>query len=146
MMNKEGGVGLVAWLQPLLSPCIPYSYDILMNPLSETCSVSKVCDHIKNLKSMRAFSLFLNIDPGWLDEFKRSRSDIVQRWFDLDHEVSDVDRWEELGRILLQPAINEPNIAYGLKPYLKKDSPVYSAITSQASLHIPALDSGELFI
>lgn len=100
-----------------------------------SCTIPEVVSYIKNVKNVRAFGLLLKIDSGRLDEIEKSsaiidsRTQIVQEWFKSVSEMSAPDRWEELGNILLQPAIDEPAIAIRLKPHLRRGSSVDSAIS-----------------
>lgn len=97
--------------------------------------IPKVVEHIKNLKNVRAFGLLLKIDSGKLDEIDKRSSIIsssrilliVEEWF--RYPMSDANRWEELGRVLLEPAVDEPTRACKLQPYLRRGSSVDSAIS-----------------
>lgn len=125
-----------------LSGFLPYlTIDILttfFSPDNEddiSCTIPKVVSYIQNVKNVRAFGLLLKIDQGRLDEIEHSSSgsrlkQIVQEWLkNLSDEVSDAQRWEELGRVLLAPAVYEPAIACRLGRYLRRGSSVDSAIS-----------------
>jgi hypothetical protein len=102
----------------------------------ESCEVRsdiipRIFAYIKNLKNTRAFGLLLGIDPGVLDDFERRDSPservielIIREW--LRQSMTIADRWEELGRVLLEPAVDEPTIAGNLKPHLRRGSSVDS--------------------
>lgn len=81
------------------------------------------------MKNVRAFGLLLEIDPGKLDMFENSPTDtltqIVQEWFD-KFPMEDADRWEKLGRVLLEPAVREVTLASGI---LRRGSSADSAIS-----------------
>lgn len=53
---------------------------------------------------------------------------IVERWFS-QFPMEDSDRWEELGRVLMEPAVREPGIACKIQPHLRRGSSVDSAIS-----------------
>ena len=99
--------------------------------------IAEVIRHTnKNVSNVRAFGHLLGIDQGKLNEIIKSPrsantnalSEIVQEWFRM-FPMSDADRWEELGRVLLEPAVLERRIACGLQPYLRRGSSVDSAIS-----------------
>lgn len=99
-----------------------------------SCTIPQVVSYIKNVKNVRAFGVLLGIESGKLDEIERSSDtrtvQIVREWFKSLPENMDVpDRWEELGKVLLQPAVDEPGIAIKLKPHLRRGSSVDSAIS-----------------
>lgn len=80
----------------------------------------------------------LKIETGKLDQIERGRStntitQIVRSWFDMTN-MDPKDRWEELGRVLLEPAVSEPTIARSLQPHLRRGSSVDSAISMMSSL------------
>ena len=83
----------------------------------EACTIPAVVKYIKDVKNVRALGLFLKIKPGRLDEIKQSTSGgtligIVLEWFkSLSYDLNDIDRWKELHRVLLEPAVDEPVIA-----------------------------------
>lgn len=85
-------------------------------------------------------ALFLGIDPGRLDEIYSFTgidvwTQIVQEWFE-KYPMSDSDRWEQLVRVLLQPAVNEPAVAEILRPYLGSMESIFSD-TSFRAPHSP---------
>ena len=110
---------------------------------------SKIVGYIKDLKNVRAFGLLLKIDPGKLDEIERKAYSsqsmielIVIEW--LRQPMGNADRWEELGRILLEPAVDEPTIASELRPNLRRGSSVDSAISvfsNRSSFSLPSSPS-----
>ena len=116
------------------------------------CTTERIVNHIKNLKNVRTFGLFLKIEPGRLDEIEQSssmnkREQIVEEWFrSLDVNKSDTDRWEELCRVLLEPAVGERTIAYELATrYLRRGPSVDSAISSLSSSASPLVYYGKYF-
>lgn len=98
--------------------------------------------------------MFLKIEPGKLDEIARYHSahplqGIVQEWFKLmvntDDSMSDNSAyWKELHQVLLEPAVNEPGLAYTLPSYRRRCSSVDSAISSPISYDHQLPDIGEL--
>ena len=111
---------------------------------SDTSTISKVVDYVKDVKHVRAFGLFLKIDPGKLDEIESSPRDtvtqMIEEWFK-KYPMSDEERWEELGRILLEPAIREPRMASSLRPHLRRGSSVDSAISVFSCTSRPSITS-----
>lgn len=111
-----------------------------------SCNIPKVVDLIKNLKNVRAFGLFLKIDSGRLDEMEKShftdrRTQIVREWF--KHPMDDADRWEELDRVLLEPAIHEPRIARRIRLLHRRFSSVDSATSGSPTLSSPHYEIGK---
>lgn len=91
-----------------------------------SCTIPKVVSYIRSIKNPRSLGLFLKIDPRRLDDIERFTgidvwTQIVQEWFG-KFPMSDSDRWEELVRVLLEPAVNELPIARRLSPYLRRGS------------------------
>lgn len=120
--------------------------------LSEECTISRVFNLIRNLKRVRAFGLFLKIEPWKLDQIYRSSfpsplQGIVREWF--KHAITNTDgsmsdngaRWKELHQVLLEPAVNELRLAYTLPSYHERRSSVDPAISS-CDRQLP--DIGEL--
>ncbi len=100
-----------------------------------SCTIPRVVAYVDNVKSVRAFGLFLKIAPGKLDAIEKCSimdkiTQIVQEWFrQCPKTMCDTDRWEELGRVLLEPAVYEPVIANKLRPHFRRGSSVDSAIS-----------------
>ena len=98
------------------------------------CTISSVVEYVKDVERVRAFGLFLKIDQGKLNDIESSDSrltKLIVEWFaqSADALPSDMDRWEILCRVLLQPAVCEPKTACKLKHYLRRGSSVYSAVS-----------------
>lgn len=134
MMETEGKVAPI-WFTTIIISIIGSSDTSTM--------ISRVVDYVKDVKHVRAFGLFLKIDPGKIDEIESSPRDtmtqIIQVWF--KYPMSDDDRWEELGRVLLEPAIREPRMASSLKPHLRRGSLVDSAISVFSHTSRPSITS-----
>lgn len=108
-----------------------------------SCTIPEVVGYIENLKNVRALGILLKIKPGRLDEIENSRTQIVQEWFKV-YPMDDADRWEELGRVLLEPAVNEPTIASRLRLHLRRGSSVDSAISDMLSERSDSISSPTL--
>ena len=96
---------------------------------------SDVIARVQDLKKVRAFGLLLKISSGKLDQFEKDPivstvTQIVEEWFKTP--MSTTDRYNELGRILMQPAVREQKAAKGLKPLVKQGSSVDSAISDMS--------------
>jgi len=62
------------------------------------------------VKNVRAFGLMLKIEPGRLDQVEGDHiAGILEMWFRMVR-MSPEDRWEEVIRALLQPAVKETTI------------------------------------
>lgn len=112
-------------------------------------------NHVKDIKNVRAFGLFLKIDRGKIDEFEKSPPDslmqIVQEWFTKCPHTNDADRWEELCRVLLEPAVYEPTVVNKIQTYLRRRSSVDSAISDvfserSGSISSPTFSSPQCYI
>lgn len=62
--------------------------------------------------------MFLKLQPGELDKINSPLVvdpllHLVNEWFN-KFPMSDSERWEELHRVLLEPAVNELTVANGL--------------------------------
>lgn len=90
-----------------------------------------VASYVKDLKNVRAFGLLLKISPARLDQIERSTSDripqIIHEWLMISGVMDDNYRWEELGRVLLAPAVCELKIASMIRPHFRRGSSVESA-------------------
>ena len=103
----------------------------------QACTIPAVVWYIKNVKNVRALGLFLKIEPGRLDEIERATSGgrllgIVKEWLKSQcDDFNNSDRWKELHRVLLEPAVDEQAIAQKVA--------MDSAITDRPSFSSPAI-------
>ena len=67
------------------------------------------------MKCRRSLGLLLEIESGKLDLFEGDQANfitqVVDEWFKMTPDMSESHRWEELTRVLLEPAVDEPTLA-----------------------------------
>ncbi len=95
------------------------------------------------MKCIRSFGLLLKIEGSKLDRFEQDPVNtvklIVTEWFKTPMPVS--ERWEELGRVLLAPAVQEWRIARDLQQQLRRGSSIDSAITEMSDASRSSISS-----
>ena len=97
---------------------------------------SDIVDRVQNIKNVRAFGTLLKIEPWKLDKFERDSANtptkIVVEWFRTPMSVR--KRWEELSRVLEEPAVQERKLAKDIQPLVRQRSSIDSAIAEMSSV------------
>ena len=105
---------------------------------------SDIVGRVQNIKNVRAFGTLLKIKSWKLDQFERDSANtptkIVEEWFKMT-PMSIHERWEELGRVLLEPAVQERKLAKDIQPLVRQQSSVDSAISEMSSISRPSITS-----
>ena len=96
--------------------------------------------HVRNVRQVRALGLMLKIESGKLDDFEQdtmtdTRTMIVKEWFE-STPMSITERYEELARVLKEPALQERQLARDLQQYVRRGSSIDSAISEMSNTSI----------
>ena len=96
---------------------------------------SQIVDHVRNVKKLRSLGMLLKIESGKLDLFERDPANfarrVIREWFS-QTPMTVPERWEELGRVLLEPALEERKLAMELHPRVRRGSSIDSAISEMS--------------
>lgn len=108
-------------------------------PVTSSRDIAEIAYHVRNVKCKRSLGLLLNIETKKLDHFEKDPfntvSMIIEEWF-RQTPMTIQERWEELGRVLLEPALNEVALAKQLQPRVRRGSSIDSAISELSSISI----------
>jgi len=125
-----------------LVSCICENLGVEEEPWSGS-TYAKILAHVKDVKNVRAFGLMLKVESGRLDQVEGDHiAGILQTWFKMV-AMSHEDRWEEVIRALLQPAVREVTIAHKMRYQLppNRTTSVDSAISMVSSSPRSSIDS-----